>query len=33
VTTMPTDYSVINRFQSQRFEHGHWVRVGRLSRG
>ncbi len=28
VTTTPTDYSVINRFQIQRFERGHWVRVG-----
>jgi ABC-type branched-subunit amino acid transport system substrate-binding protein len=28
VTTAPTDYSVINRFQIQRFEHGRWVRVG-----
>jgi ABC-type branched-subunit amino acid transport system substrate-binding protein len=28
VTTTPTDYSVINKFQIQRFEHNHWVRVG-----
>jgi len=28
VTTSPTDYSVINRFQIQRFEHGRWVGVG-----
>jgi branched-chain amino acid transport system substrate-binding protein len=28
VTTTPTDYSVINHFQIQRFEHGHWVRIG-----
>jgi branched-chain amino acid transport system substrate-binding protein len=28
VTTTPTDYSVINHFQIQRFEHGRWARVG-----
>ena len=32
VTTSPTDYSVINRFQIQRFESGRWVPVGRRSR-
>ena len=33
VTTTPTDYSVINRFQIQRFEHGRWVRVGKTISG
>src|SRR5689334_3751627 len=28
VTTTPNDYSVIKRFQIQRFEHGHWATVG-----
>ncbi len=28
VTTSPSDYSVINRFQIQRFEGGRWVPVG-----
>jgi ABC-type branched-subunit amino acid transport system substrate-binding protein len=33
VTTTPTDYSVINRFQIQRFEHGSWVGVGKTMSG
>jgi branched-chain amino acid transport system substrate-binding protein len=33
VTTSPTDYSVINRFQIQRFEHGRWVPVGKTMSG
>jgi hypothetical protein len=33
VTTSPTDYSVINRFQIQRFEHGRWVGVGKTISG
>jgi branched-chain amino acid transport system substrate-binding protein len=28
VSTTPADYSVINRFQIQRFEHGRWAPVG-----
>ena len=33
VSTSPTDYSVINRFQIQRFEHGRWVAVGKTISG
>jgi branched-chain amino acid transport system substrate-binding protein len=33
VTTSPTDYSVINRFQIQRFESGRWVPVGKTMSG
>jgi branched-chain amino acid transport system substrate-binding protein len=33
VTTSPTDYSVINRFQIQRFESGRWVPVGNTISG
>jgi branched-chain amino acid transport system substrate-binding protein len=33
VTTSPTDYSVINRFQIQRFENGRWVPVGKTISG
>jgi branched-chain amino acid transport system substrate-binding protein len=33
VTTRPTDYSVINRFQIQRFEGGRWVPVGKTISG
>jgi len=33
VTTTPTDYSVINRFQIQRFESGRWVPVGKAISG
>ncbi len=33
VTTTPTDYSVINRFQIQRFESGRWVPVGKTISG
>ena len=33
VTTSPTDYSVINRFQIQRFENGHWMGVGETISG
>jgi branched-chain amino acid transport system substrate-binding protein len=33
VTTSPTDYSVINRFQIQRFENGRWVAVGQTISG
>ena len=33
VTTSPTDYSVINRFQIQRFESGRWVPIGRTISG
>ncbi len=33
VTTSPTDYSVINRFQIQRFEKGRWVPVGKTMSG
>ena len=33
VKTTPTDYSVINRFQIQRFESGRWVPVGQTISG
>jgi branched-chain amino acid transport system substrate-binding protein len=33
VTTTPTDYSVINKFQIQRFEGGRWVASGRVISG
>jgi branched-chain amino acid transport system substrate-binding protein len=33
VTTSPTDYSVINRFQIQRFAGGRWVAVGKTISG
>jgi branched-chain amino acid transport system substrate-binding protein len=33
VTTTPTDYSVINKFQVQRFESGRWVAVGKVISG
>jgi branched-chain amino acid transport system substrate-binding protein len=33
VTTSPTDYSLINRFQIQRFEGGRWVPVGKTVSG
>jgi hypothetical protein len=33
VTTSPTDYSVINRFQIQRFHDGRWVPVGKTISG
>ena len=33
VTTTPTDYSVINRFQIQRFESGRWVPIGKTISG
>jgi branched-chain amino acid transport system substrate-binding protein len=33
VTTSPTDYSVINRFQIQRFVSGRWVPVGKTISG
>ena len=33
VTTSPSDYSVINRFQIQRFENGRWVAVGQTISG
>ncbi len=33
VTTSPTDYSVINRFQIQRFENGRWVGIGKTISG
>ena len=33
VTTSPTDYSVVNRFQIQRFESGRWVPVGKTISG
>jgi branched-chain amino acid transport system substrate-binding protein len=33
VTTRPTDYSVINRFQIQRFESGRWVPAGKTISG
>jgi branched-chain amino acid transport system substrate-binding protein len=33
VTTSPTDYSVINRFQIQRFESGRWVPIGKTVSG
>jgi ABC-type branched-subunit amino acid transport system substrate-binding protein len=33
VTTTPTDYSGIARFQVQRFEHGRWVPVGQTISG
>jgi branched-chain amino acid transport system substrate-binding protein len=33
VTTTPNDYSVVNRFQIQRFESGRWVPVGETISG
>jgi branched-chain amino acid transport system substrate-binding protein len=33
VTTSPTDYSVINKFQIQRFEGGRWVPAGKTISG
>jgi branched-chain amino acid transport system substrate-binding protein len=33
VTTSPDDYSVINKFQIQRFESGRWVPVGKTISG
>jgi branched-chain amino acid transport system substrate-binding protein len=33
VTTTPSDYSVINKFQVQRFEGGRWVAAGRVISG
>ncbi len=33
VTTTPTDYGVVNRFQIQRFEGGRWVPVGQTISG
>jgi branched-chain amino acid transport system substrate-binding protein len=33
VTTSPTDYSVINRFQTQRFGSGRWVSLGKTISG
>jgi ABC-type branched-subunit amino acid transport system substrate-binding protein len=33
VTTTPTDYSGISRFQIQRFEHGRWVPIGKTISG
>jgi hypothetical protein len=33
VTTSPTDYSVINTFQIQRFQSGRWVPVGKTISG
>jgi branched-chain amino acid transport system substrate-binding protein len=33
VTTSPTDYSVINRFQVQRFHDGRWVPIGKTISG
>jgi hypothetical protein len=33
VTTTPTDYSVINRFQIQRFQSGRWVPIGKAISG
>jgi branched-chain amino acid transport system substrate-binding protein len=33
VTTTPTDYSGINRFQIQRFESGRWVPIGKVMSG
>jgi ABC-type branched-subunit amino acid transport system substrate-binding protein len=33
VTTTPTDYSGINKFQIQRFENGRWVPVGKTISG
>jgi branched-chain amino acid transport system substrate-binding protein len=33
VTTTPTDYSGINRFQIQRFESGRWVPIGKVISG
>jgi hypothetical protein len=33
VTKSPTDYSVINKFQIQRFESGRWVPVGKTISG
>jgi branched-chain amino acid transport system substrate-binding protein len=33
VNTTPTDYSVINRFQMQRFEGGRWVLIGKVIGG
>jgi ABC-type branched-subunit amino acid transport system substrate-binding protein len=33
MTTTPTDYSGVNRFQIQRFESGRWVPVGKVMSG
>ena len=33
VTTTPTDYSGIDRFQIQRFESGRWVPIGKVISG
>ncbi len=33
VSTSPTDYSVINKFQIQRFENGRWVGLGKTISG
>jgi branched-chain amino acid transport system substrate-binding protein len=33
VTTTPTDYSLITKFQIQRFENGRWVPVGKAISG
>jgi hypothetical protein len=33
VTTTPTDYSGINKFQIRRFEGGRWVPVGEAISG
>src|SRR5262249_23872096 len=33
VTTSPGDYSVINRFQIQRFESGRWTGIGKTMSG
>ncbi len=33
VSTTPSDYSVINRFQVQRFESGRWVAAGKVVSG
>jgi hypothetical protein len=33
MTTTPTDYSGINRFQIQRFESGRWAPVGKVISG
>jgi branched-chain amino acid transport system substrate-binding protein len=33
VTTSPADYSVINKFQIQRFQSGSWVPIGKTISG
>jgi hypothetical protein len=33
VSTSPTDYSVVDKFQIQRFENGRWVTVGKTISG